>query len=325
MRGLRGAARRGRCPGRSTGRGAAGEHLSHPRRRLRPRRRDEPVRRLRLRAARRRLPTSSPTTTRAPGSARPTPTGRVRVLLGTGPASFSGRAPRAGDSSLDARDDLHGPAARRRVRLNAAQPRRARRSATLRRAADRRPAPVPLALAGTGSYRGALEFRPTARGGVSRQRGRRSRTTCAASSAGDAVAWPAEALKAQAVAARTYAITDSVGGTASTTTPTRARRCTAASRPRPRRPTRRSPRPAARSSPTTASRSSPTSSRPPAGTPRTSRTRSPGRRPTLAARRSRSVRRRRRTPTIAGGSARAWRRRPLRSARWSRVSCSGSR
>ena len=104
----------------------------------------------------------------------------------------------------------------------------------------------------------------------------RSRTTCAASSrASRPSSWPAEALKAQAVAARTYAITTSQGAArASTSTPTRARRSTAASPPRRRPPTRPSPPRAARSSPTTASRSSPTSSRPRAGAPRTSRTRS---------------------------------------------------
>ena len=40
--------------------------------------------------------------------------------------------------------------------------------------------------------------------------------------------WPLEALKAQAVAARTYALATRKTGGASTSTPTRARRCTAA-------------------------------------------------------------------------------------------------
>ena len=66
---------------------------------------------------------------------------------------------------------------------------------------------------------------------------------------------------------------------ASTSTPTRARRSTAASRPRRPAPTPPCAATRARSSPTAASRSPPTSSRPPAARPRTSRTRSSARSP----------------------------------------------
>lgn len=73
--------------------------------------------------------------------------------------------------------------------------------------------PGPLNLAGLGAYRGALEFRPDGAGGVQ---------TVDAVGIDDYVrgviaaempaAWPAQALAAQAVAARTYAITTSVSG-----------------------------------------------------------------------------------------------------------------
>ena len=80
--------------------------------------------------------------------------------------------------------------------------------------------PRPLRLDGTvgtgvptGSYRGAIELRPRGRRhqrgqrrrprGLRARRGRRPRAR---------PSWPAEALKAQAVAARTYAITTASGG-----------------------------------------------------------------------------------------------------------------
>jgi stage II sporulation protein D len=73
--------------------------------------------------------------------------------------------------------------------------------------------PGPLTLGGLGRYRGALEFRPDGHGGVQ---------SVDAIGLDDYVrgviglemssGWPAEALKTQAVAARTYAITTSVAG-----------------------------------------------------------------------------------------------------------------
>ena len=65
--------------------------------------------------------------------------------------------------------------------------------------------------------------------------------------------WSAEALKAQAVAARTYAITTDAGGTDfDLYADTRSQMYGGRRRPRRRPPTPRSRRPAARSSPTTA-------------------------------------------------------------------------
>ena len=73
---------------------------------------------------------------------------------------------------------------------------------------------APLRVPGVGSYRGALEFRPGTFGGVN---------VINAIDVDDYVkgvvplespaSWPIEALKAQAVAARTYALTTSKGGT----------------------------------------------------------------------------------------------------------------
>ncbi len=73
--------------------------------------------------------------------------------------------------------------------------------------------PGPLRLAGRGTYRGALQFRPDGAGGVE---------TVNALALDDYVrgvislempaSWSPEALKVQAVAARTYAITSNVGG-----------------------------------------------------------------------------------------------------------------
>ncbi len=71
----------------------------------------------------------------------------------------------------------------------------------------------PLTAPGTGTYRGALEFRPDGHGGVE---------TVNAVGLDDYVrgviseempaSWPAQALAAQAVASRTYAVTTAVGG-----------------------------------------------------------------------------------------------------------------
>ena len=73
--------------------------------------------------------------------------------------------------------------------------------------------PGPLSLAGLGSYRGSLEFRPNGSGGV---------YTVNAVGLDDYVrgviaaempsTWSAQALDAQAIAARTYAITTDVAG-----------------------------------------------------------------------------------------------------------------
>jgi stage II sporulation protein D len=132
----------------------------------------------------------------------------------------------------------------------------------------------------SGRYRGALEFRAGLFSGVSAINaiGLEDYVRGVVSAESPA-AWPAAALEAQAVVARSYAITTDAGSaaTASPPTRTRARRCTAASRPSTRRPSPRSARLAARSSRTAASRSSPTSSPRAAARQRTSRTRSSAR------------------------------------------------
>jgi stage II sporulation protein D len=133
----------------------------------------------------------------------------VRVLVSTGPAAFAGADHVAGktldpsltytvralpDGSLGVFDGAGKKIAHAQAPLVAT-------------------GPGPLALAGVGTYRGSLEFRPDGAGGVQ---------------AVDAVGlddyvrgviasempstWAPEALKVQAVAARTYAITSNVGG-----------------------------------------------------------------------------------------------------------------
>lgn len=138
------------------------------------------------------------------------PNQTVRVLLSTGSAAFSGATGAAGkklrpdwtytvkalaDGSL-ALLDPHG----KPVVAHAAAPLVAGGSA-------------PLTVAGLGSYRGSLEFRPDGHGGVQ---------TVDALGLDDYVRgvisaempadWAPAALEAQAVAARTYALTTSVSG-----------------------------------------------------------------------------------------------------------------
>jgi stage II sporulation protein D len=132
----------------------------------------------------------------------------VRVLLGTGQAHFSG-ANRAGSHRLN-------PSLTYSVRVLAngmlglfppSGKKVGQFSSTLSVTG-----PAPLSLAGHGTYRGALQFSVV--GGAVQ--------TVNAVGLDDYVqgvvaaempsSWPAAALEAQAVAARTYAITDSVGG-----------------------------------------------------------------------------------------------------------------
>jgi stage II sporulation protein D len=137
------------------------------------------------------------------------PAKTVRVLIqSTGTASFSG-ATAAGTRKLDPaktyRARRHGAT---QVDLLSPTGRRiATFSAPLQVSGD------VLSLGGVGSYRGVLEFRPDTFGGLN---------VINAVSLEDYIAgvvsrespssWPAEALKAQAVAARTYAITTSKAG-----------------------------------------------------------------------------------------------------------------
>src|SRR5437588_1150567 len=136
----------------------------------------------------------------------------VRVLLQTGSAAFSG-ATKAGGKKLkagrtysvqalaDGQITLTGPAGKRIGTFSAPL------SVT---------GPGPLTVAGRGSYRGGLEFRPSGSGG--------GVETINAIGLADYVrgvvaaempsSWAAQALAAQAVAARTYALTSDVGGSA---------------------------------------------------------------------------------------------------------------
>jgi stage II sporulation protein D len=72
---------------------------------------------------------------------------------------------------------------------------------------------APVRLSGAGAYRGALELRPSAFGGLNAINavGLESYVRGVVSAESPS-SWPAEALKAQAVAARTYAITTSKNG-----------------------------------------------------------------------------------------------------------------
>jgi stage II sporulation protein D len=133
----------------------------------------------------------------------------VRVLLDTGSAVFSG-ASRAAGTSLN-------PSATYTVEaLSGSQlgvyDRSGKRVATSS-APLTATGPVPLTVTGLGRYRGDLEFRPDGGGGVD---------TVNALALDDYVrgviaaempaSWSQQALDAQAVAARTYAITTSVDG-----------------------------------------------------------------------------------------------------------------
>ncbi|HZU40680.1 MAG TPA: SpoIID/LytB domain-containing protein [Solirubrobacteraceae bacterium] len=140
----------------------------------------------------------------------------VRVLLRTGSASFSGATQAAGAGAKPVVKPLHaGSTYAVRALANG--------SLVLLDPAGKKlgtfaapltvTGPTPLALAGMGAYRGSLEFRPDGSGGVQ---------TVDALALDDYVrgviglemsaSWPAQALEAQAVAARTYAITTSVSG-----------------------------------------------------------------------------------------------------------------
>jgi SpoIID/LytB domain protein len=137
------------------------------------------------------------------------PTRTVRVLLGTGGAAFSG-ATRAAAKQLNPSltYGVH-PLANGSLSLVAPSGKQV----------GRFPAPLtvtgpgPLDVAGLGPYRGSLVFRPDGSGGVQ---------TVNALGLDDYVrgvisaempaGWSSEALKAQAVAARTYAITTDVAG-----------------------------------------------------------------------------------------------------------------
>ncbi len=132
----------------------------------------------------------------------------VRVLLqSTGTASFSG-ASRAGARTLD-------PSRTYLVR------RRDASSVDLLTAAGKRiaayTAPLQVGggvvqLGGSGAYRGLMEFRPTGSGVNAINAVSLEDYVAGVVARESPSSWPAEALKAQAVAARTYAITTSKAG-----------------------------------------------------------------------------------------------------------------
>ena len=177
----------------------------------------------------------------------------VRVLIQStrGIGVVHGRERRRGPQAV-AGEDLLGP----RPRGRPGPARHAARQADRHRAAPLRvtgPGPITVLgasgyLRNNGSYRGALEFRPGSLGGVN---------VINALDVDDYVrgviplevsaTWPAEALKAQAVAARTYALTTNKDGDGFDHYATRARRSTAASPPSRRRRTPRPPPPRASS------------------------------------------------------------------------------
>ncbi|HUE26201.1 MAG TPA: SpoIID/LytB domain-containing protein [Solirubrobacteraceae bacterium] len=136
------------------------------------------------------------------------PNQTVRVLISTGSAAFSG-ATAAGSQKLKATHTYSVRAmADGTLRLYDQNGKKVGAFQSPLRVTG----PAPLQLAGRGPYRGALEFR-TVPGGVQ---------TVDALALDDYVrgvvaaempsGWSPEALKAQAVAARTYAITTNVGG-----------------------------------------------------------------------------------------------------------------
>jgi stage II sporulation protein D len=138
------------------------------------------------------------------------PAKTVRVLIqSTGTASFSG-ASQAGTRALNPsrtyRARRHG--ATQVDLLSAAGKRIATFSAPLQVSG-----PGAVTLAGVGSYRGILEFRPDTFGGINAINAVSLEDYIAGVVARESPSsWPAEALKAQAVAARTYAITTSKAG-----------------------------------------------------------------------------------------------------------------
>jgi stage II sporulation protein D len=131
----------------------------------------------------------------------------VRVLLATGSASFGGATGIAGARLDPSVTYTVAPVGNGQLGVFEASGRRIAKGAPPLIATG----PSPLSVAGLGEYRGSLEFRPDGSGGVE---------TVEAVGLDDYVrgvvskevpaSWPAAALEAQAVAARTYAITTDV-------------------------------------------------------------------------------------------------------------------
>ena len=157
---------------------------------------------------------SSRTTTRAPRwrarrAARRPRAAAVDQRLGVVLRRVAGRR-----AAAVAGDDLLRARARRRPGRSCSCA-RGRSLATVRGAAARDRA-GPLTLRGPrrqrahdGTYRGALEFRPARSAASTRSTPSPSTTTSGRVPLESPASWPIEALKAQAVAARTYALTTS--------------------------------------------------------------------------------------------------------------------
>jgi stage II sporulation protein D len=137
------------------------------------------------------------------------PSAVVRVLIqSTGTASFSGASAagtRALNPSLTYQVRRHG--ATQVDLLSASGKRIATFSAPLQVSGN------PVSVGGLGAYRGLMEFRPDTFGGINVINAVSLEDYIAGVVARESPSsWPAEALKAQAVAARTYAITTSKAG-----------------------------------------------------------------------------------------------------------------
>ena len=135
----------------------------------------------------------------------------VRVLLGIGSAAFAG-ATHAGNKQLNPNVTYEVvPLANGSLKLV---------NRSTGKAVGTFPAPLtatgpaPLSVAGLGTYRGSLEFRPNGSGGVYMVNAVGLDDYVQGVIAAEMPStWSAEALKAQAMAARTYAITTDVAGT----------------------------------------------------------------------------------------------------------------
>ncbi|MEA2212036.1 MAG: hypothetical protein QOF83_1984 [Solirubrobacteraceae bacterium] len=134
----------------------------------------------------------------------------VRVLISTGPAAFSGASAAGGTRLSSTQTYTVKPLATGRVAIIAATGKRVGPTFAPPLAVS---GSAPLTVPGQGTYRGQLQFRPDGQGGVQ---------TVDAVGLDDYVrgvvaeempaSWAAQALQAQAVAARTYAITTTVSG-----------------------------------------------------------------------------------------------------------------
>jgi len=141
------------------------------------------------------------------------PGATVRVLLqSTGTASFSGASAAGSRSVSPGRTYRVRRRGSRQLDLLSAT---GRRIATFSSPLQIRPAGPDgvVQLGGSGAYRGLLELRPDTFGGVNAINAVSLEAYVAGVVSRESPSsWPAEALKAQAVAARTYAITTSKGG-----------------------------------------------------------------------------------------------------------------